>query len=83
MPASGSAGTVTGGQGNLVPNVLLNGVPLAVPGSAGCPGCCARGGCWEFPVRGWRSRIHPSGDRTVGRSVADTGDALTTEQAVQ
>ena len=28
LPASGAAGTVTGGQGNLVPNSLLNGVPL-------------------------------------------------------
>lgn len=29
LPADGSAGTVTGGQGNLVPNSLLAGVPLA------------------------------------------------------
>jgi hypothetical protein len=29
IAASGAAGTVTGGQGNLVPNSLLNGVPLA------------------------------------------------------
>jgi hypothetical protein len=28
LPASGAAGTVTGGQGNLVPNSLLAGVPL-------------------------------------------------------
>jgi hypothetical protein len=28
VPASGTAGTVTGGQGNLVPNSLLTGVPL-------------------------------------------------------
>jgi len=28
LPASGAAGTVTGGQGNLVPNALLAGVPL-------------------------------------------------------
>lgn len=28
LPADGSAGTVTGGQGNLVPNSLLTGVPL-------------------------------------------------------
>ncbi|WP_431277484.1 hypothetical protein [Leifsonia poae] len=28
VPASGAAGTVTGGQGNLVPNSLLAGVPL-------------------------------------------------------
>jgi hypothetical protein len=28
LPASGAAGTVTGGQGNLVPNSLLGGVPL-------------------------------------------------------
>ena len=30
VPANGAAGTVTGGQGNLVPNALLNGVPLAI-----------------------------------------------------
>jgi hypothetical protein len=29
VPANGAAGTVTGGQGNLVPNSLLKGVPLA------------------------------------------------------
>ncbi|KRC49816.1 hypothetical protein ASE16_14140 [Leifsonia sp. Root227] len=29
LPANGAAGTVTGGQGNLVPNSLLAGVPLA------------------------------------------------------
>jgi hypothetical protein len=29
VPANGAAGTVTGGQGNLVPNSLLAGVPLA------------------------------------------------------
>lgn len=29
IPANGAAGTVTGGQGNLVPNSLLAGVPLA------------------------------------------------------
>ncbi|WP_434317840.1 hypothetical protein [Leifsonia sp. P73] len=29
LAATGAAGTVTGGQGNLVPNSLLNGVPLA------------------------------------------------------
>ncbi|MGH1527302.1 hypothetical protein ACRAWC_26935 [Leifsonia sp. L25] len=29
IPATGAAGTVTGGQGNLVPNAQLNGVPLA------------------------------------------------------
>jgi hypothetical protein len=28
VPANGAAGTVTGGQGNLVPNSLLAGVPL-------------------------------------------------------
>jgi hypothetical protein len=28
VPATGAAGTVTGGQGNLVPNSLLTGVPL-------------------------------------------------------
>ncbi|HEV7183643.1 MAG: hypothetical protein ACHP7F_10305 [Actinomycetales bacterium] len=28
LPANGAAGTVTGGQGNLVPNSLLDGVPL-------------------------------------------------------
>jgi hypothetical protein len=39
VAASGSAGTVTGGQGNLVPNVLLNGVPLAV----GAPQAAAPG----------------------------------------
>jgi predicted PurR-regulated permease PerM len=35
VPASGSAGTVTGGQGNLVPNALLTGVPLVTaPGTS-------------------------------------------------
>lgn len=40
LPASGAAGTVTGGQGNLVPNSLLSGVPLVVgqaPAAAGAP----------------------------------------------
>ena len=36
-PASGSAGTVTGGQGNLVPNALLAGVPLAVKPTPAAP----------------------------------------------
>lgn len=31
VAVSATAATVTGAQGNLVPNVLLNGVPLAVP----------------------------------------------------
>lgn len=34
-PAAASAGTVTGGQGNLVPNALLAGVPLITGAPAG------------------------------------------------
>ncbi|WP_223690836.1 hypothetical protein [Leifsonia poae] len=45
IPASGSAGTVTGGQGNLVPNSLLAGVPLAVQaGTNGKTGAAATTG---------------------------------------
>ena len=35
IAASGAAGTVTGGTGNLVPNALLAGVPLAAAPAAG------------------------------------------------
>jgi len=35
LPADGSAGTVTGGQGNLVPNSLLAGVPLVTAPKVG------------------------------------------------
>lgn len=37
IAANGAAGTVTGGQGNLVPNAQLSGVPLV----AGAPGAAA------------------------------------------
>jgi hypothetical protein len=48
VPASGAAGTVTGGQGNLVPNSLLAGVPLATqlnkahPATGAASGASAR-----------------------------------------
>lgn len=43
--ANGAAGTVTGGQGNLVPNSQLTGVPLVVgPGAAGAQGPTAQAG---------------------------------------
>jgi hypothetical protein len=37
LPASGAAGTVTGGMGNLVPNSLLTGVPLVTAPRAATP----------------------------------------------
>jgi hypothetical protein len=46
LAATGAAGTVTGGQGNLVPNSQLNGVPLvAAPGQTvtGGPAAAAAG----------------------------------------
>jgi hypothetical protein len=46
-PAAASAGTVTGGQGNLVPNALLAGVPLitgAPAGSSAAPSATAAPG---------------------------------------
>ena len=52
VPASGSAGTVTGGQGNLVPNVLLNGVPLAVPAPPAAPGAAPAAGAANSPSAG-------------------------------
>jgi hypothetical protein len=45
VAANGAAGTVTGGQGNLVPNSQLTGVPLVVgPGAAGAQGPTAQAG---------------------------------------
>lgn len=45
VAASGAAGTVTGGQGNLVPNSQLNGVPLiAGTGTVAAPGATAQAG---------------------------------------
>ena len=38
IPASGAAGTVTGGQGNLVPNAQLKGVPLVTAGGGEATG---------------------------------------------
>lgn len=43
VPASGTAGTVTGGQGNLVPNALLTGVPLVTAPGTPAPTAPATG----------------------------------------
>jgi hypothetical protein len=43
VPASGTAGTVTGGQGNLVPNALLTGVPLVTAPGTPAPTAPAAG----------------------------------------
>ncbi|MFF1573031.1 hypothetical protein ACFVWR_09800 [Leifsonia sp. NPDC058292] len=42
LPADGSAGTVTGGQGNLVPNSLLAGVPLVTAPKAATTGTATK-----------------------------------------
>ena len=71
--ASAAAGTVTGGQGNLVPNALLAGVPLANQHAAAAEGAedC------EYVKHERACHARGAHDPTVERSAADAGDALT------
>ena len=82
MPANGAAGTVTGSQGNLVPNSLLAGVPLVDAAQHAAAAAATqrlpRTRSWEFRKHGCGCRARDRADRTVARSAADPGDALTT-----